>query len=86
MKVYHVSIIFYNWLNAVDVGGVTARTIKVPIDHATNQVGIDATINGDTVLLTDGTCCEIINFDKIMKHRKQLLGLKNIFHMKKWSE
>lgn len=33
---------------------INAATIHVPSDQLTIQAGIDATVNGDTVLLTDG--------------------------------
>jgi len=34
---------------------INAATIHVPADQPTIQAGIDATVNGDTVLVADGT-------------------------------
>ena len=39
-----------------------AATIYVPTDQPTIQAGIDATVNGDTVLVSPGTYVEIINY------------------------
>ena len=41
---------------------VRGATINVPNDHPTIQAGIDAAVNGDTVLIHPGTYIENINF------------------------
>ena len=41
----------------------TATIINIPDDYSTIQAGIDASINGDTVLVQPGTYVENINFN-----------------------
>jgi len=40
-----------------------AATIMIPNDQPTIQAGIDASVNGDTVLLADGTYTGIGNYN-----------------------
>ena len=47
---------------AVVFSGANAQLLKVPQDHATIQLAINAAVNGDTVLVSPGTYLENINF------------------------
>ena len=42
---------------------LNAATIKIPLDYPTIQEGINAAVNGDTVIVTSGTYMENINFN-----------------------
>ncbi len=43
-------------------GRAIAETIRVPADHPTIQGAIEAACDGDTIIVSPGTYCEIINF------------------------
>jgi len=45
------------------IGTLTAQIIHVPADQPTIQAGIDAALDGDTVLVAEDTYLENINFD-----------------------
>ncbi|SVB21778.1 uncharacterized protein METZ01_LOCUS174632, partial [marine metagenome] len=51
-------------MGAFGVGcGIINQVLNVPADYGTVQAGIDATIDGDTVLVAAGTYVENINFN-----------------------
>ena len=50
-------------LIAVMLASASATIINIPEDYATIQAGIDASNNGDTVLVSPGTYVENINFN-----------------------
>ena len=43
---------------------IWANTINIPTDYTTIQEGIDASVDGDTVLVQPGTYVENINYNK----------------------
>lgn len=51
---FHVSFITFN--------AIEAQVINVPADQPTIQAGINSAFSGDTILVSDGTYLENINF------------------------
>ena len=45
------------------VNSAYAATINIPVDYTTIQPGINASTNGDTVLVQPGTYIENINYN-----------------------
>ena len=57
-KIYFLSVILSCFLIQAN-----SQILNVPDDHATIQAAIDASTDGDTVLVSEGTFLENINFN-----------------------
>ena len=51
---------------SVLVSGLCATTINIPSDYTTIQEGIDASVDGDTVLIAQGTYYENLILEKVL--------------------